>query len=100
MVRKSRVVLYSTSLSTSSKRTSIVVTGIDDQWSMDDLADMTKYAKYNDRNKYILVVVDVLSKFVWLRNVRDKIGESVALALTNILKGHRKPNRTTSDMGQ
>lgn len=67
---------------------------------MDDLADMTKYAKYNDRNKYILVVVDVLSKFVWLRNVRDKIGESVALALTSILKGHRKPNRTTSDMGQ
>ena len=54
----------------------------------------------NDRNKYILVVVDVRSKFLWLRKVRYKTGESVALALTDILKGPRKPNRTMSDMGQ
>jgi len=80
-------------------RTSIVVAGIDDQWSM-DLADMIKYAKYNDGCKYILVVVDVFPKYLWPRNLKDKTGESVALALTNILRGSRKPNRVRSDMEQ
>ena len=49
-------------------RTSIIVAGIDDQWSM-DLMDMIKYAKYNEGYKYILVVVDVFSKYMWLRKL-------------------------------
>ena len=80
-------------------RTSIVVAGIDDQWSM-DLADMIKYASYNDGYKYVLVVVDVFSKYLWVRKLKDKTGSSVAYALTDIFKGGRKPNRMRSDMGQ
>lgn len=80
-------------------RTNIIVAGIDDQWSM-DLYDMIKYAKYNDGYKYILVVVDAFSKYLWLRKLKDKTGESVALALLDIFKGSRRPNRVRSDMGQ
>lgn len=80
-------------------RTRIVVAGIDDQWSM-DLADMIKYSKYNDGIKYILIVVDVFSKYLWLRKLMDKTGESVSVALMDILRGPRRPRKLRSDMGQ
>ena len=81
------------------RRTSIVTAGIDDQWSM-DLADMIKYATYNDGLKYILVIVDVFSKYLWLWKLKGKTGESVAEALSNIFRESRIPNRIRSDMGQ
>ena len=80
-------------------RTNIIVAGIDDQWSA-DLMDMVKFAKYNDGYSYVLVVIDVFSKYLWLRNLKDKKGDSVAKAFQDILKEGRKPNRIRSDKGQ
>ena len=54
-----------------SNRTHIVVAGIDDQWSA-DLMDMIKFSKYNDVFAYVLVVIDVFSKYLWLRKLRQK----------------------------
>ena len=54
-----------------SNRTHIVVAGIDDQWSA-DLMDMVKFSKYNDEFAYVLVVIDVFSKYLWLRKLRQK----------------------------
>ena len=56
------------------------VNGINDQFDM-DLMDMTKYAKENDGVTFILVVIDIFSKFLWLRPLKDKKGSSVASAL-------------------
>jgi hypothetical protein len=54
-----------------SNRTHIVVAGIDDQWSA-DLMDTIKFSKYNDVFTYVLVVIDVFSKYLWLRKLRQK----------------------------
>ena len=51
--------------------THIVVAGIDDQWSA-DIMDMVKFSKYNDGFAYVLVVIDVLSKYLWLHNLKYK----------------------------
>jgi hypothetical protein len=42
--------------------------------------DLVKFAKYNDGYRYIFVVIDVFSKYLWLRKLKDKKGESVANA--------------------
>jgi hypothetical protein len=51
--------------------------GIEDQWSA-DLMDMVKFSKYNDGFSYILVVIDVFSKYLGLQKLKDKKGPSVA----------------------
>ena len=58
-------------------RTHIVVVGIEVQWSA-DLMDMVKFSKYNDGFSYILVVIDVFSKYLGLQKLKDKKGPSVA----------------------
>ncbi|CAG2244986.1 unnamed protein product [Mytilus edulis] len=80
-------------------RTHINVAGIDDQWSA-DLMDMVKFKKYNDDYSYVLVVIDAFSKYIWLRKLKNKQGESVASAFKDIFKEGRKPNRIRTDKGQ
>ena len=55
--------------------TPILVSGIDDQWSA-DLMDMTKFSKANEGIKYVLVVIDTFSKFLYLRPLKDKSADS------------------------
>ena len=58
------------------KRNRVMTKGIDDQWDA-DLMDMTKYSKDNDGYSYILLVIDIFSKFLWMRPLKNKKGESV-----------------------
>ena len=81
------------------RRNKIMVTGIDDQWSA-DLMDMVKFAKYNKGYMYVLIVIDVLSKYLWMRPLKDKKGISVANALQDIFKEGRVPSRLRTDKGQ
>jgi transposase InsO family protein len=62
--------------------------------------DFVKFAKYNDGYRYILVVIDVFSKYWWLRKLKDKKGESVAKAFETIFKEGRKPYKMRTDKGQ
>lgn len=80
-------------------RAHINVGGIDEQWSA-DLMDMVKFAKYNQGYNYVLVVIDVFSKYLWLRSLKDKKGRSVALALEDIFSKGRQPLRIRTDRGQ
>ncbi len=81
------------------KRNRVIATGIDDQWDA-DLIDMSKYAKYNDKVHFILLVIDVFSKHVWLRPLLNKTGQGVAKAFKDILSEGRKASRTRTDKGQ
>ena len=67
------------------RRNHIIPAGKDDLW-MCDLIDMVKFEKWNDGNKYILLVIDVFSKFVWLRSLKNKSGPSVAMAFQDIFE--------------
>ena len=40
----------------------VVVHRIDEQWQ-NDLVDMSKLSKHNDEFKFIMVVIDILSKY-------------------------------------
>lgn len=61
------------------KRNKVIVLGIDDQWDA-DLMDMSKYSKQNDGVAFILIVIDIFSKFLWMHPLEDKKGQSVTAA--------------------
>ena len=42
---------------------------------------MQAFSKFNRGVKYLLAVIDVLSKYGWLIPLKDKTGKSVASAL-------------------
>ena len=86
-------------LKRSFKRNNVIVKGIDDPLDV-DLMDMTKFAKYNNGYNFILVVIYIFSKYVWLRPLKDKKGESVSRALEDVLAEGRSPNRIRTDKGQ
>ena len=70
--------------------THIVVAGIDDQWSA-GIMDMVEFSKYNDEFAYVLVVIDVLSKYLWLRKLKDKkeIREFAPLRISSMMAADR-----------
>lgn len=60
------------------------VRNIDDVWEA-DLVDLRSIKNYNDGYVYLLVVIDVLSKYAWVEPLRDKTAAAVAKAFTHIL---------------
>lgn len=81
------------------KRNKVIVAGIDDQWDA-DLIDVANIQKYNDGTRYILLVIDIFSRFLWLRPLKSKQGKAVASAFESILSEGRKPRYIRSDKGQ
>jgi hypothetical protein len=80
-------------------RNRILVGGIDDQWQA-DLVDLSSISSHNDNNRYALVVVDVLSKYAWVRPVKTKTGPNVTAAMRSILDEGRKPRKLQCDQGK
>jgi hypothetical protein len=77
----------------------VLVRGIDAVWAV-DLIDMQHYAKDNDNFKFILAVIDVFSKFGWMRALKNKTGGEVAHALNDIITtSGRRPLQTWCDKG-
>lgn len=64
-----------------------------------DLIDVSRIARYNNGNKYILSVIDVLSKFAWAIPVKNKTAEEVIKGFKKVLKSGRKPWRLYTDAG-
>ena len=49
-----------------------------------DLADMQSLNKYNKGNKYLLCVIDLISKYAWVVPIRDKKETSIDNVFKNI----------------
>jgi hypothetical protein len=81
------------------KRNPIIVKGIDDQWEA-DLVDMQEFAPQNSNNKYLLTVIDVFSKYAWVKAVKNKTAKEVIFAFNDIIKDGRKPVRLRTDNGR
>ena len=77
----------------------VIVGGLDDQW-VADLVEVQPLAKYNRGIRYLLTVVDVLSKYAWVQPLKDKTGVALVHAFEKILKGRRHPNRLQTDRGK
>ena len=80
------------------KRNLVMVGGIDQQWQM-DLADMQSMQKLNDGYRYLLVCIDVFSKYAWVIPLKNKTGPSLVEALKRILASGRKPEKVMTDQG-
>ena len=66
---------------------------IDDIWSL-DLLDLKDYGPENNRNyRYVLVIIDIFSKFGWTVSLKNKHAQTKKDSFENILiKSKRKPN--------
>ena len=79
----------------------VVVHGMDDQW-VTDLVEMQPLKTWNWGMRYLLTVVDVLSKYAWVEPLKAKTGVAVAAAFERILKRARgrQPVRLQTDAGK
>ena len=80
------------------KRNRVIVGAIDEQWEA-DLVIMDSLSKYNNGFKYILTVIDVLSKYARVEPIKTKTGENLVKAFEKILRKGRKPETFHSDKG-
>jgi hypothetical protein len=81
------------------KRRRIIVSDIDEQWEA-DLVDLSGIAKYNKQFKYLLTVIDTLSKFAWAIPLKTKTGKEIVQAFINIFsQSKRKPLNLRTDKG-
>ena len=56
---------------------------MDDIWGA-DLIDMRALSKDNDGYKYVVMVIDVFSKYGWAVPIKYKMGDEVKSALESI----------------
>ena len=77
----------------------VIVGGLDDQW-VADLVEVQFLANYNRGMRYLLTVIDVLSKYAWVQPLKDKTGVSIVKALDDIVKEGRQPTRLQTDEGK
>ena len=78
-------------------RNRVIVSGIDTQWDA-DLMDMTQQP--DDGYHYLLVVIDILSHFVWTRPLQNKTGKDVSRAFESIFAEGRVPLKIRTDRGK
>ena len=79
-------------------RRRVNVNGIDEIWAA-NLIDMKAFSKDNNEIKYLLTVIDIFSKFVWIVPLKRKTGQEVANAFSRILK-ERRPCKMWVDKGR
>ena len=60
---------------------------------------MQAFSKDNNGIKYLLTVIDIFSKFVWIIPLKRKTGQGVANAFSRILK-ERRPSQMWVDKGR
>jgi hypothetical protein len=81
------------------KRRRIIVSDIDEQWEA-DLVDLSGISKYNKHFRYLLTVIDTLSKFAWAVPLKTKTGKEIVDAFTKIFSiSKRKPQNLRTDKG-
>lgn len=71
---------------------------IDKQWQ-GDLLDLSWLAKSNSGVKYLLVLIDVLSRFAFVRPLKNKTSSSIISAMQSVFREGRMPKKLQTDQG-
>jgi hypothetical protein len=79
-------------------RNKIQMSGMDEMWDT-DLADMVRVSSHNDSYRYLLVCIDVFSRYAWVQPLKTKKPADVIEAFKVIIDGGRKPKLCRSDRG-
>lgn len=81
------------------RRRRTIIKGYGDLWQI-DLIDMQPYAETNNGYRYILIVIDCYSKYVWTRPLKNKTGSVVTNAMDGIIReAGYTPVNIQSDQG-
>lgn len=82
-------------------RRRVILKGIDDLWQA-DLIEVQPYARFNGGNRFILIVIDCLSKYVWVAAIKAKSAAAVTTGFKTIFeKAHpRIPRHLQTDQGK
>lgn len=81
-------------------RRKMCIRGWNEHWSA-DLADFQAYSRQNKGYKYILVVIDALSKFMYCEPLKNKTGKCVYDAFIKIFRRSRVfPKHLQTDLGK
>ena len=80
-------------------RRRVIVNHVDEIWCS-DLVEIQQFSKWNKGYRYLLMVLDVFSKYGWIIPLKDKKGETVSEAFKTILKEDRKPEYLWVDKGK
>ncbi len=78
-------------------RLKVLTYDINEIWSM-DLAFVDKLAKYNRGVKYLMVAVDVLSRYVRVEPLKTKDAKDVSKAFKKMIK-NKQPQKVWTDKG-
>lgn len=82
------------------KRAKVISKGINDIWAS-DLVDMQEWKEQNDGYRFMLVVVDVFSRYAWVKPLKDKTGTKVKDMFDEIIgEVEDVPNRLWVDQGK
>jgi transposase InsO family protein len=83
------------------KRDRTVVHAIDEQWQA-DLCDVSRLASKNRGVKFLLTIVDVFSRYAWVKPVKNKSGPIIAQAFREIFESQPKrvPLKIQTDKGK
>ena len=76
-----------------------MVSGNNKIWAA-DLADMRAFAKYNNENTFLLLVIDTFNKYGWIIPLKNKKGETVVKAFKTIFEEGRIPEKLWTDKGK
>ncbi len=79
------------------KRMKVRVNSINEMFDV-DLADLSRYSKENRGIRYLLVAIDILSRFAFALPLENKRPETVLKAFKEILQ-IRKPEKVRTDAG-
>ena len=75
------------------KKETVYSTFKDNIWGA-DLADMQLISKFNKGFRFLLLVIDIFSKYAWVVPLKDKKGITITNAFQKILtKSNKKPNK-------
>lgn len=79
-------------------RRRVILKSINDLFQA-DLVEMIPYAKENSGYKYILIVINCFSKFVWALPLKNKTSQEVSQAMEKVLK-EQTPINLQTDAGK
>ena len=75
------------------ERNKVVTSGRDNLWDS-DLIDFVRFSKFNNGISYILVIIDVFSRFLWLKPLKTKSDQMLQRLL--IMFFQKVDNQNTS----
>lgn len=80
------------------RKARVVINKVDEMYDL-DLADVSSLSKYNNQVKFLLICIDIFSRFLWVQPLKNKTGKEVVKALNKIFSEGRTCTKLRSDKG-